>query len=62
MTSPDIREIPLTGPGSGPYAITAGPDGALWLTLAGVGRRRPGSALDGAVRDLPHRPGRKADP
>ncbi|MBO4142677.1 virginiamycin B lyase, partial [Micromonospora tulbaghiae] len=37
MTQPVIREIPLTGPGSGPYSITVGPDGALWLTLAGSG-------------------------
>jgi virginiamycin B lyase len=34
----DISEIPLGDRGSGPYHITAGPDGALWLTLIHSGQ------------------------
>ena len=48
----EIREISLVEPGAGPYGITAGPDGALWLTLAhagGIARLSP----DGPVRIYP---------
>ncbi|MEV4389923.1 hypothetical protein AB0J68_30155 [Micromonospora sp. NPDC049580] len=33
----EIREIPLTGSDTGPYGITVGTDGALWLTLVQAG-------------------------
>jgi virginiamycin B lyase len=36
-----IKQIPVSGPASGPYAITTGPDDALWFTLnqaSAVGR------------------------
>ena len=29
-----IREFPVADATAGPYGITAGPDGALWITLA----------------------------
>lgn len=32
MTAAQIREIPLPDPAAGPYGITVGPDGALWVT------------------------------
>lgn len=38
MSSPIIREIPLTGPGTGPYGITAGPDGVLWFVEIAAGQ------------------------
>jgi streptogramin lyase len=34
---PLIQEIPVSGPESGPYSITAGPDGALWFTMVHAG-------------------------
>jgi virginiamycin B lyase len=45
----DIREIPVADQGSGPYHITTGPDGALWLTLihsGQVARVSPGGEPD----------------
>src|SRR5215470_10970832 len=32
-----VIELPAGGPDVGPYGITAGPDGALWLTLVHSG-------------------------
>lgn len=43
-----IEEFTLAGSGSGPYALTTGPDGALWFTLVhsgGIGRLVPGGIL-----------------
>jgi virginiamycin B lyase len=33
-----IREFPVGPPGSGPYALTVGPDDALWITLVHAGQ------------------------
>ncbi|GAA4943198.1 hypothetical protein GCM10023238_06350 [Streptomyces heliomycini] len=44
MTDVSIEEHPVAG--GGPYAITTGPDGALWYTLVhsgGIGRMVPGA-------------------
>lgn len=44
MTHVSIEELPV--PGSGPYAITTGQDGALWYTLVRsgqIGRLAPGN-------------------
>ncbi|MBO9705906.1 MAG: hypothetical protein J7474_10410, partial [Arthrobacter sp.] len=41
----DRQVVEHSVPGSGPYAITTGPDGALWYTLEGsgeIGRLVPG--------------------
>ena len=38
LPSPLITEVPVADADAGPYGITAGPDGALWLTLAHGGR------------------------
>ncbi|MET7802494.1 virginiamycin B lyase family protein, partial [Streptomyces decoyicus] len=43
-----IEEFTLVGSNSGPYALTTGPDGALWFTLVhsgGIGRLVPGGVL-----------------
>ncbi|MFC5183054.1 virginiamycin B lyase family protein [Actinomadura harenae] len=45
MTRAAIEEHTVAGPEDGPYAITTGPDGALWFTLveaAAIGRLVPG--------------------
>src|ERR1700710_3123365 len=45
--------IRVSGPSAGPYALTAGPDGALWVTLVHSGqiaRGHPGG--DVQVHDL----------
>ncbi|MGN0119013.1 MAG: virginiamycin B lyase, partial [Streptomyces albidoflavus] len=36
--TPAVTVIPVADHRDGPYGITAGPDGALWLTFAGSGR------------------------
>ena len=44
-----IRQLPVGPPGSGPYALTAGLNGALWITLVHAGqiaRLEPGGHLD----------------
>ena len=44
-----IRQIPVSGPASGPYAITTGPDDALWFTMVHTGeiaRLATGGQLD----------------
>lgn len=33
-----LQEYVVAGPEAGPYALTAGPDGALWCTLVHQGR------------------------
>lgn len=38
MTPPAIEEHAVSGRDSGPYAITTGPDGALWFTMVHSGR------------------------
>src|SRR5215831_14589556 len=35
---PRIKELSVGSQGSGPYALTAGPDGALWITLVHAGQ------------------------
>lgn len=36
--APDAPAVfPVPDPASGPYALTAGPDGALWCTLVHAG-------------------------
>ncbi|MGH7047975.1 MAG: virginiamycin B lyase family protein [Stellaceae bacterium] len=37
-TAGTVTEYPLPTPNSGPYAITAGPDGAMWFTEADSGK------------------------
>ncbi|HZP54335.1 MAG TPA: hypothetical protein VFB40_24380 [Actinocrinis sp.] len=32
-----LKRIPVCAPTAGPYAITTGPDDALWLTLVHAG-------------------------
>lgn len=42
-----IDEFPVAGPDGGPYALTTGPDGALWFTLVHsgqIGRLEPGGS------------------
>ena len=47
-----IREFPIFDERSGPYGITTGPDGALWITLVNAGAiARLG--VDGQVRTFP---------
>src|SRR5581483_8484254 len=44
-----IQEFPVGRTGSGPYALTVGPDGALWITLVHAGqiaRLEPEGQLD----------------
>src|SRR5690242_10594872 len=44
-----IRLLSVGPPGSGPYALTTGADGALWITLVHAGqiaRLEPGGRLD----------------
>ena len=44
-----IRQFSVGSPGSGPYALTSGPDGALWITLVQSGqiaRLEPGGRRD----------------
>lgn len=44
-----IKQMPVSGPASGPYAITAGPDDALWFTMVHAGeiaRLTPDVRLD----------------
>ncbi|MFD3992920.1 hypothetical protein [Streptomyces sp. NPDC058583] len=38
MTFPAIEEYAESGRDSGPYAITTGPDGALWFTEIAAGQ------------------------
>ena len=38
MTHVSITEHTVAGRDAGPYAITTGPDGALWFTEWGMGR------------------------
>ncbi|MFF2198626.1 virginiamycin B lyase, partial [Streptomyces sp. NPDC058157] len=45
MTDPRFTLHPVPGAATGPYGITAGPDGALWATLVHAGavlRLHPG--------------------
>jgi len=45
---PSVQEFPVADGGAGPYGITAGADGALWITLVHSGeiaRRTPGGEL-----------------
>jgi virginiamycin B lyase len=47
ITDP-VREFTVSDPDAGPYALTAGPDGALWFTLVhrgAIGRRAPDGTL-----------------
>lgn len=51
-----IRQVPVGAVGAGPYAITAGPDGALWITLVHAGqiaRLDPAGRLDIHELDSP---------
>ncbi|MGI8647414.1 MAG: hypothetical protein DLM55_09230 [Acidimicrobiales bacterium] len=49
---PSIYEIPLGAPDSGPYDITTGPDGALWLTMVHTGQLSR-MTLDGHLDHYP---------
>jgi virginiamycin B lyase len=49
---PPIREIPVADKGAGPYGITAGPDGALWLTFAHSGQIAR-LTIDGELKEYP---------
>src|ERR1700710_446798 len=42
--------VPVGLPGAGPYALTTGPDGALWVTLVHSGQIAQVRPDDGAVR------------
>lgn len=45
MTTRTVEEYAVSGRDSGPYAITTGPDGALWFTMVQsgqIGRLVPG--------------------
>ncbi|PJN35637.1 Virginiamycin B lyase [Streptomyces sp. CB02959] len=51
-----VREVTVSGPEAGPYALADGPDGALWFTLVhqgAIGRR----GADGRVTVHPVGPG-----
>ncbi|GAA3502831.1 hypothetical protein GCM10019016_099400 [Streptomyces prasinosporus] len=50
--APATREIRVADEGAGPYGITAGPDGALWLTLVHRGRIAR-LTLDGGLEEHP---------
>lgn len=50
--APPIREIPVADKGAGPYGITAGPDGALWLTFAHSGQIAR-LTTDGELKEYP---------
>ena len=47
-----LEAVPVGADGSGPYAVTTGPDGALWVTLIHAGQIARVS-LDGTVRVHP---------
>lgn len=50
-----VSEMSIADEGAGPYGITAGPDGALWLTFAHSGRIAR-LTLDGELHEYPLEP------
>ena len=50
-----IEEFVVSDGAAGPYGVAAGPDGAIWFTLAGAGQiGRFAPATDVEIFDLPN--------